>query len=333
MLSVSRLSPLPLARATLDRATERRVNPAWVDARWADPRCRVLLVVDGKAPANAPGSALVYASPSVLAELGLLETEHYLLGLDGEGVPYFVVPADPTLADPTVGDATSAPKASAPASKDWVTAVLTAVGADQLVTVRDAGHLLSDRDAGVFVHAVALVNWHANHPRCARCGARTMPSHGGHVRECPACRAQHFPRTDPAIIVLVSDGEDRCLLGRQESWPAKRFSTLAGFVEPGEPLEHAVIREVREETGIDVVDPVYAGSQPWPFPSSLMLGFFATAVTTQIKVDEEEIAEARWYSRVQLAEAVRTGELLLPGRASIARRLIENWYGDELLDR
>jgi NAD+ diphosphatase len=321
VLSVSRLSPLPLARSTLDRATERRVNPAWVDARWSDPRCRVLVMLDGKAPVNASGTALVYTSPSRLGELGLAEAEHYLLGLDGDGVPYFVVPGD-VPGDPSTGGV---------AGPDAAT-VLAAVGAEGLVSVRDAGHLLSDRDAGVFVHATALVNWHANHPRCSRCGAVTTTSHGGHVRECPACRAQHFPRTDPAIIVLVTDSEDRCLLGRQRSWPAKRFSTLAGFVEPGEPLEHAVAREVREETGVEIVNPVYAGSQPWPFPSSLMLGFFATAVTTQIKVDEEEIAEARWFSRDQLAEAVRTAELLLPGHASIARRLIESWYGDELID-
>jgi NAD+ diphosphatase len=319
VLSVSRLSPLPLARSTLDRATERRVNPAWVDARWFDPRCRVLVVMDGKAPVDPSGTALVYTSPSRLGEVGLAEAEHYLLGLDGDGVPYFVVPAGPVPDDQTRGEIDEA-------------TVLAAVGADRLVSVRDAGHLLSDRDAGVFVHATALVNWHANHPRCSRCGAATAPSHGGHVRECPECRAQHFPRTDPAIIVLVTDDQDRCLLGRQRSWPAKRFSTLAGFVEPGEPLEHAVAREVREETGIEIVDPVYAGSQPWPFPSSLMLGFFARAVTTQIKVDEEEIAEARWFSRAQLAEAVRTAELLLPGRASIARALIESWYGDELSD-
>jgi NAD+ diphosphatase len=130
--------------------------------------------------------------------------------------------------------------------------------------------------------------------------------------------------------VLVADADDRCLLGRQARWPEKRFSTLAGFVEPGEPLEHAVAREVHEETGIEVVDPVYAGSQPWPFPSSLMLGFFARAVTTQIKVDEEEIEEARWLSRAELTAAVDSGELLLPGKVSIARRLIESWYGAEL---
>jgi len=148
VLSVSRLSPLPLARSTLDRATERRVNPAWVDARWFDPRCRVLVVMDGKAPVDPSGTALVYTSPSRLGEVGLAEAEHYLLGLDGDGVPYFVVPAGPVPDDQTRGEIDEA-------------TVLAAVGADRLVSVRDAGHLLSDRDAGVFVHATALVNWHA----------------------------------------------------------------------------------------------------------------------------------------------------------------------------
>jgi NAD+ diphosphatase len=301
--SVPRLSQLALARSTLDRATERRRNTSWVDARWADPRCRVLVVSDGQAAVSEDASALVYASPSDLDESGVGVEERYLLGLDAEGVPYFAVPGEDQFPS---GDGT------------------------RLAGLREAGGLLSDRDAGVLVHAIALSNWHAVHPCCARCGTRTVPTDGGHVRRCPSCGAEHFPRTDPAIIVLVADGDDRCLLGRQPSWPVGRFSTLAGFVEPGEPLEHAVAREVHEETGIEVVDPVYAGSQPWPFPSSLMLGFFAKAVTTQIKVDEEEIAEARWLSRSDLKAAVDSGELQVPGRVSIARRLIETWYGGEL---
>ncbi len=303
MHSVPRLSQLALARSTLDRATERRRNASWVDARWADPRCRVLVVSDGKVAVTDAGATLVYVAPPDLDEAGVRIEERYLLGLGDDGVPYFAVPAAEQVA----------------AGEE--------VGAAGL---REAGALLSDRDAGALVHAVALANWHATHPYCARCGNRTAPTDGGHVRRCPSCGADHFPRTDPAIIVLVSDEDDRCLLGRQPSWPVGRFSTLAGFVEPGEPLEHAVAREVHEETGIEVVDPVYAGSQPWPFPSSLMLGFFAKAVTTQIKVDEEEIAEARWLSRADMRKQADAGELLLPGKVSIARRLIEAWYGGEL---
>lgn len=301
-----RLSSLALARATLDRATERRRDPEWVAQRWADPRARILVLIDGKAPVTDDGTALVYASPADLGEAGTQPDERYFLGLEDDGTPYFVVSV-PERADIAVdsGDATRA-------------------------GLREAGGTLSDRDAGVFVHAMALVNWHAAHPCCARCGTPTLSTDGGHVRRCPSCGTQHFPRTDPAVIVLVTDDADRCLLGRQPAWPVGRFSTLAGFVEPGEPLEHAVAREVREETGIDVVDPEYAGSQPWPFPSSLMLGFFARATSTEIKVDEEEIAEAQWLSREELRAKVDSGELLLPGKVSIARRLIENWYGAEL---
>ena len=325
MHTVSRLSQLALARSTLDRATERRRNAGWVDARWADPRCRVVVIVDGQAAVASDGTALVFDSPEALHIGDSVPEERYLLGLDADGVPYFAVPGTHRSADGRAGSTADAKAGS--------TADAEPAGASdgtRLVGLREAGGLLSDRDAGVFVHAVALANWHAVHPHCARCGTPTRATHGGHVRRCPACGAEHFPRTDPAIIVLVSDDDDRCLLGRQPSWPVGRFSTLAGFVEPGEPLEHAVAREVHEETGIEVVDPVYAGSQPWPFPSSLMLGFFARAVTTQIKVDEEEIAEARWLSRDELREAVDSGELLLPGRVSIARRLIETWYGAEL---
>ncbi len=152
------------------------------------------------------------------------------------------------------------------------------------------------------------------------------------MRECPTCRAAHFPRTDPAVIMLVTDADERALLGHQPRWPEGRFSTLAGFVEPGEPLEAAVRREVAEEVGIVVGEVTYAGSQPWPFPSSLMLGFFASAHTTDIGVDGVEIASARWFTRGQLAEAIAAGDVGLPGSLSISRWLIETWYGGALPD-
>ncbi|MGH8867026.1 MAG: NAD(+) diphosphatase, partial [Actinomycetes bacterium] len=151
-------------------------------------------------------------------------------------------------------------------------------------------------------------------------------------RRCPADGSLHFPRTDPAVIMLVTDGGDRCLLGRQAKWPERRFSTLAGFVEPGESLEHAVAREVHEEAGLRVVSTDYVASQPWPFPASLMLGFTATVDGHDVRVDGEEIVEARWLTRAQLCEDFRTGELRLPPPVSIARRLIEGWYGDALPD-
>jgi NAD+ diphosphatase len=198
-------------------------------------------------------------------------------------------------------------------------------------SVRELAAVLNPLEGGLLAHAIGLAAWHATHPRCSRCGAPTVAARGGHVRECPSCAAIHFPRTDPAVIMLVTDADDRALLGHQPIWPAGRYSTLAGFVEPGEPLETAVRREVAEEVGVVVGDVTYAGSQPWPFPSSLMLGFFASAHTTNIGVDGVEIASARWFSRAELAAATTAGEVALPGSLSISRWLIETWYGETLL--
>jgi NAD+ diphosphatase len=194
---------------------------------------------------------------------------------------------------------------------------------------RTAATQLGEADAGLMVHAVGLAQWHRTHPHCARCGQPTEPAEGGHVRRCPACGAAHFPRTDPAVIMLVTDG-DRALLGRQPRWPEGRFSTLAGFVEPGEALEDAVRREVMEEVGVSVGEVRYAASQAWPFPASLMVGFFAEAGSTDIVVDQHEIAEARWLTRDELAELAATEAMRMPGRLSISRWLIETWYGGEL---
>jgi NAD+ diphosphatase len=185
-----------------------------------------------------------------------------------------------------------------------------------------AGELPPD-EAGLLAYARAMVHWRERHRYCGRCGARTHPVQGGHVLACgdSLCGAQQFPRIDPAVIVLVTDG-DRALLGRQASWPAGRYSTIAGFVEPGESLEDAVIREVREETGVvvDMVD--YHSSQPWPFPSSLMLGFTAHACRTDIHRTDDELEDARWLTREQIA----AGEVALPTTHSISFRLIEDWY-------
>jgi NAD+ diphosphatase len=152
----------------------------------------------------------------------------------------------------------------------------------------------------------------------------------GHVRRCPTDGSEHFPRTDPAVIVLVTDDDDRCLLGRQDGWPTGWFSTLAGFVEPGESPEQAVVREVAEETGIVVTACSYAGSQPWPFPSSLMLGYYARAAGAEPRPDGVELSEAHWYSRDDLDAALRSGEIRLSPSVSISRRLIEGWYGAKL---
>jgi NAD+ diphosphatase len=194
------------------------------------------------------------------------------------------------------------------------------------------GRLTPD-DLGLFLHATALTSWHETHPRCPRCGGPTEVINVGYARRCSSDGSEHYPRTDPAVIVLVldSDGDDsRCLLGRQASWPEGRFSTLAGFVEPGETVEQAVAREVAEESGVEVESVAYAGSQPWPFPASLMLAYYAVAgpgAAAHLSVDGEEIIEARWFTRDQLRAATEAGEVLVPPRLSVARRLVEGWLG------
>jgi NAD+ diphosphatase len=200
--------------------------------------------------------------------------------------------------------------------------------------LREVGVLLDDHDAGLLVHAVGLTNWHAAHPRCARCGAPTEVVRGGSVRRCPADGSEHFPRTDPAVIMLVHDGGDRCVLGRQASWPQGRFSTLAGFVEPGESAEQAVVREVDEEAGVAVTDVEYVTSQPWPFPSSLMLAFRARAVDPAAEPvsRDGELAEVRWFSRDEVRASGRWGTaagLQTPPSVSVAWHLITGWAEGE----
>jgi NAD+ diphosphatase len=188
--------------------------------------------------------------------------------------------------------------------------------------LREVGALLTDRDAGLLVHGVALTNWHSTHPRCPRCGAATEVVQGGAVRRCPEDGSEHFPRTDPAVIVLVHDEHGRALLGRQPSWPPGRYSTLAGFVEPGESAEQAVVREVLEESGVRVREVEYRASQPWPFPSSLMLGFRAVADEGAEAVARDgELEDVRWFTRDELHEQFSA----LPPQVSIAYSLITDW--------
>ncbi|MCW2898425.1 MAG: diphosphatase [Streptosporangiaceae bacterium] len=297
-MTESPLGRLALARGTLDRVGERRRDLAWVDAAWSDPRTRVFAVEDGKALVSFdPIPALALLPPDQAPE-----GQRYLLGVDDDAVAYFAV-----------------------------SAALPAVEGAEPAGLRRVGALLGDRDSGLLTHAVAMQNWHRTHTHCPRCGAPTEVASAGHTRVCPADGAEHFPRMDPAVIMLVYDSEDRILLARGRSWPADRRSILAGFVEPGESLEQAVAREVHEEVGLAVEDVRYLGSQPWPLPQSLMIGFFAHAHDGQrLRPDADEISDAGWYSRDELRVAIESRRLVSPGPLSIANRLMTRWYGSEL---
>jgi NAD+ diphosphatase len=280
-----------LSRAGVDRDAATRDDPAALAGAWAS--AEVLVVGEGgrvRVDEDGDRPRLVLL-PSDRAPDG----DRLYLGRDDRG-PVFAV------AGPVRGRA---------------------------LDLRVLGPLLDDRDAGLLVHAVGLVNWHAAHPRCSRCGAPTEVVRGGSVRRCSTDGSEHFPRTDPAVIVLVHDGADRCVLGRQPSWPPGRYSTLAGFVEPGESAELAVVREVREEAGLDVREVTYVDSQPWPFPSSLMLGYTARCDADAVPTTgDDELDDVRWFTRDEVAAAGTWGAgpgLQLPGEVSIARHLVDGW--------
>ncbi|WP_433529792.1 NAD(+) diphosphatase [Micromonospora sp. CA-263727] len=304
----------PLARSTLDRAAHRRTDPGWLAQAWAGARVLVLDVEAGGRAlvrTDTPVPALVLVEADGLPPA--LATEAMFLGVEPDGVPVFCVHT-----------------------------TLAAVPETRPAHLREIGHLLGDRDAGLFTTALALTNWHLRHLYHPITGAPTRTDEAGWSRV-DAGGERVWPRTDPAMIVLVHDGVDgvdgRCLLGNNATWPSaegrRRFSCLAGYVEPGESAEAAVLREVREEVGVPVADIAYAGSQAWPFPGSLMLGFLATADPAHpLRVDPVEIAHARWFSRQEIGlalagRAVDVGDdarLLLPPPSSIALFLIHRWF-------
>jgi NAD+ diphosphatase len=199
-----------------------------------------------------------------------------------------------------------------------------------LCTLRQVGADLDELGGHLLATGLALANWHAAHGHCPRCGASTVPVQAGWLRRCTRDGTDHYPRTDLAVIMSVVDEGDRLLLARGAGWGPGRFSVLAGFVEPGESLAAAVAREVREEVGLEVHDVEYLGDQPWPFPTSLMVGFTARASAGQLVLQDGEIAEARWFTRDELRAAVDDGTLAVSSRLSISRRLLEHWLGSDL---
>jgi NAD+ diphosphatase len=290
---------LPFARAAHYRAAHRRAEPGLVGDLLKERGTQVL-VVRGNQVAMA-GQRVALFAPDDVAHLAV--GLHLFLG-EADGVAYLAA---------VLADAEAEPELDV----DW--AGLRALDEPDL-------------EQGLVVEAIALSQWHAVHTHCPRCGTRTEVAQGGWIQHCPKDDTNQFPRTDPAVIMAVTDADDRLLLARGPQWGPGRRSVLAGFVEPGEGLEQAVVRETMEEVGV-VVDPdtvEYRGSQSWPLPASLMLGFRARATTTRLVRQEDEIAEADWFTRAEVAAAVADGDLGLPGRASIARSLIEDWYGGPL---
>ncbi len=210
------------------------------------------------------------------------------------------------------------------------------IGGDRMRGLRDllAGFwdrgVEGARDHELATTAVAIAAWHATHPRCSLCGVPTEPSQGGWVRRCEPCGRDHYPRTDPAIIVAITDPDDRLLLAHASHWSPRRFSHLAGYVEPGETFEQAVHREVSEEASLDLTDLEYLGSQPWPFPASVMVAFRARAASADVTVDGIEISEARFVAREDVPGLVGDGQIVLAPKGSVARRMLEDWYGGPL---
>jgi len=299
-----------LARFAHDRLAERRDDAGWLAEAWADPGSRVLVIAPGGTAAvteGQDGPNLRMLSAAEADQPGI----RVLLGAAG-GTVYFGLLSD------------TEPRSES--GVDWR-------------GLRELGTLLTDLDVGLLTSAVALGAWHHRHPHCPRCGTRTEVAQAGWIRVCPLDSSQHFPRTDPAVIMLVHDGAGRCVLTRGPQWRAGRMSVLAGFVEAGESAEAAVAREVAEEVGIAVRDVRYAGSQPHPFPSSLMLGYTALLDgDPTLRVDGGEIVEAGWFTREEVRRAADWGSEPadlevqlrgLPSAMSIARQLINTWLADQ----
>ncbi|MEQ9110002.1 MAG: NAD(+) diphosphatase [Rhodospirillaceae bacterium] len=292
---------------TLDRASALRSTDSDVEKLRLNPNTRVLPIWNGNHLFDEQGQGAVAVTSE---HFDLFDQADWIFLGSAEDSPWFAVVIQSDEAPPS----------------------LTNLGILEPLHPR-VGALESDQ-AALMAYARGMALWHLNHLHCGRCGAPTVSCDGGHIRRCSdeSCGYRAFPRTDAAVIVLVEhpDGE-RCLLGRQSKWPEGMYSVVAGFVEPGESLEECVIREVKEETGIQVTDATYHASQPWPFPSSLMLGFSAKALTTDFKPHDDELDDIRWVTRNDLAQYGEMGDGTdgpkLPNRHSIARFLIDTWRG------
>jgi NAD+ diphosphatase len=290
----------------LDRVSERRRDKEWVSSLLADPASSILPLYDLKPPVRGIGhQVLDWQTVALWREHIEAGATLVLLGLDG-GRAYFAV------------DATNATKGADNSAEN--------------VDVRALAPQIPAGQAAILAEARSLIDWHGRHGFCAQCGTPTEIASAGWTRHCPNCRASHYPRSDPVTIMLVVRGE-RALLGRNKRRPGQRFSCLAGFMEPGETPEEAVRREVKEESGIRVGRVKYLAAQPWPFPSTLMMGFIAEGISDEITIDPEELAEARWFERDEIRAMVAraaSGEddptqISLPQPLAIAHHLCRRW--------
>lgn len=292
------LPDVALTSRSVDRRGDLRSDPGLLTRLLADPATRVFrLHGDAAEVAEDPDGGLHV----VLGTPEPADADHLVVYLgEADGVHHLGVAADlPDGAAPPEG----------------------------LRTLRQVGALVDDLGGSVFATTLALANWHRTHGHCPRCGAPTTPVLAGWVRRCTADGSEHYPRTDMAVIMAVVDADDRILLARGRGFRGNGMSVLAGFVEPGETLASAVAREVFEEVGVEVVDVTYLGDQPWPFPTSLMLGFTARALGTELTLQDSEIEAARWFTREELVAALADGSLAVSGRISISRRILEHWFG------
>ena len=299
------MSTLKPISAPLDRVSELRSDEAELNRLWS--AAKIIRVAESKLATDGTSLRfLTAAEVEKLIESKIFTTgDKYFLGIDtASKLAYFAWDCD------EVGLAAGESSTEGMAS------------------LRELGGTLDEFHLGISMHAIALSNWHRSHPHCSKCGALTESSLGGSVRVCVKDQSQHHPRTDSAVIVLVKDKDDRILLGHQPIWPDGRFSTFAGFLEPGETFEQCVEREVSEESGVKVNEIKYLGSQPWPFPASIMIAFSAVVEDpSTAKADGVEITEVRWFSRDELKASIADGSLLLPPTISVARKMIAMWFG------
>lgn len=313
-MSEFQLAAVPrLSRSTVDRGEPARTDPARLAKLWAMGRV-VLVDKKGRTPVRADATEL-----STRPTSGDLPPEAMLLG-ELDGVGYWALMTDEELQEGGVMSP----------DRSWgLWAGAKSEDGEEWHDLRTTGALLSDTAAGLFTTAVALTSWHARAAFCGKCGSPVERVNAGWATRCTGCGREEYPRTDPAVICLVHDGGESVLLARQPIWPPARYSVLAGFVEAGESLEACVAREIREEVGIEVADIRYLGSQPWPFPRSIMVGFAAVAVDPKAALvpADGEIEDARWFTRAEVRAALAEDQpdLKLPGETSIAYQMVRGW--------